>query len=66
MAIDRVPALPDRQQAIKVIEAGSIRLEGDVPLPTLEHEDILVRVHCVALNPFDWYVLRASYHASSL
>lgn len=54
MAVDKTLLLPDRQQAIKVIEAGFIRLEKDIPLPALEDEDILVRVHCVALNPFDW------------
>ena len=55
MAIDQIMGLPERQRAIKVVEASSIRLEKDVPLPEIEEEDILVRVHCVALNPFDWY-----------
>lgn len=55
MAVDQIPALPERQRAIKVVEASSLRLEKDVPLPEIEDEDVLVRVHCVALNPFDWY-----------
>ena len=54
MAVDQYPILPHQQRAIKVVEASSIQLEKDVPLPALEDEDILVRVHCVALNPFDW------------
>lgn len=55
MAIDQVGRLPERQRAIKVAGAGSLRLEKDAAVPPVEDEDILVRVHCVALNPFDWY-----------
>ena len=55
MAIDGIQSLPERQRAIKVLEDNSIRLAEDVPLPPLNDEDVLVRVHCVALNPFDWY-----------
>lgn len=55
MAVDISTVLPKRQRAIKVVEAGALRLEKDAALPQLEDEDILVRVHSVALNPFDWY-----------
>lgn len=54
MAVDQGSVLPKQQRAIKVVEASSIRLEENVPLPEVEDEDILVKVHCVALNPFDW------------
>ncbi|GIZ42215.1 hypothetical protein CKM354_000549100 [Cercospora kikuchii] len=60
MAADHSLPLPDRQRAIKVVEASTVRLEKDVPLPKLEDEDVLVRVHCVALNPFDWKSLDLS------
>lgn len=58
MAVDHIETLPRRQRAIKVVEAGSIRLVKDASLPELDEEDVLVRVHCVALNPFDWYYSR--------
>ncbi|KAH9810133.1 GroES-like protein [Teratosphaeria destructans] len=52
--------LPKTQQAIKVVESSLVRLEDDVPLPDLEEDFVLVRVHCVALNPFDWKSLDLS------
>lgn len=54
MAVDQYPRLPKSQRAIKVVGASSICLEEDIPLPPVEDEDVLVRVHAVALNPFDW------------
>lgn len=54
MASNQVASLPHSQRAIKVVGQGSIQLERDVALPELHDEDVLVRVHCVALNPFDW------------
>lgn len=58
MAIAPLPSLPQRQRAIKVVGNSAIRVEQDTPLPHVKDEDVLVRVHCVALNPFDWYVDR--------
>lgn len=51
--------LPEQHRAIKVLGASALRLEENVSLPKLADEDILVRVHYVALNPFDWSVLNA-------
>ncbi|KXT09855.1 hypothetical protein AC579_2086 [Pseudocercospora musae] len=65
MAVDPPFFLPEAQQAIKVIEAGVIRLEKNIPLPPVGEEDVLVRVHCVALNPFDWKSLDLSPAAGS-
>jgi NADPH:quinone reductase-like Zn-dependent oxidoreductase len=31
----------------------------DVPMPVVKDDDVLVRVHAAALNPFDWHLLRA-------
>ena len=56
MAVDPPFFLPEAQQAVKVIEAGVIRLEKNLPLPPVGEEEVLVRVHCFALNPFDWCV----------
>ncbi|KAK4624100.1 Trans-enoyl reductase iccB [Fulvia fulva] len=60
MAIGQPRTLPERQRAIKVLNDNSIALQEDVPLPPLNDEDVLVRVHCVALNPFDWKSLDLS------
>ena len=30
----------------------------DVPMPAVKDDDVLVRVHAAALNPFDWHLLR--------
>ncbi|CZT19024.1 related to C.carbonum toxD protein [Ramularia collo-cygni] len=65
MGVDQIAVLPDRQRAIKVVGAGTLRLEENAALPQVEDEDILVRVHCVALNPFDWKSLDLSPAAGS-
>lgn len=52
--MNELTGLPQRQRAIKVVAAGSLRLDEDVPLPPLDDEDVLVRVIAIALNPFDW------------
>ncbi|OQD63049.1 hypothetical protein PENPOL_c010G01262 [Penicillium polonicum] len=45
--------LPTSQQALKVASSGKIILETGQPLPQLGADEVLVRVACVALNPYD-------------
>lgn len=50
-------ALPSTQRALKVHGSGDVRLQDGCPLPSLENDQILVRVRCVAINPVDAKVL---------
>jgi aspyridone synthetase trans-acting enoyl reductase len=45
--------LPSTQRAVKVVSAGKVSVQDDCPLPTLQPDEILIRVHCVSLNPAD-------------
>ena len=45
--------LPTSQQALKVASSGRVVLEIGHPLPELGADEVLVRVACVALNPYD-------------
>lgn len=42
-------------KAVKVLGINHAEVQ-DVPLPELQAHEILVKVHCVALNPLDWSV----------
>ncbi|KAF9887503.1 hypothetical protein FE257_010081 [Aspergillus nanangensis] len=49
-----VHELPLSQRALKVESLGQLTLQGNIhPLPQLEPNEVLVRVVCVALNPYD-------------
>lgn len=50
-------SLPTTQKALKVQGPGDVRLQDGCPLPSLEDDQILVRVRCVAINPVDQKVL---------
>ena len=50
-------SLPTSQKALKVHGPGDVRLQDDIPLPHLEDDAVLVRIHCTALNPVDVKVL---------
>src|ERR1700744_4573993 len=52
--------LPSTQRALKVVAAGAVRLENNAPLPRHSENEVLVRVICVGLNPFDWKSLDMS------
>ncbi|RAK81610.1 zinc-binding alcohol dehydrogenase family protein [Aspergillus fijiensis CBS 313.89] len=45
--------LPTTQQALKIAGPGSIELQTSQPLPQLGADEVLVRVACVGLNPYD-------------
>ncbi|PYI20234.1 GroES-like protein [Aspergillus violaceofuscus CBS 115571] len=45
--------LPTTQQALKIAGPGSIELQTSQPLPQLRADEVLVRVACVGLNPYD-------------
>lgn len=46
-------SLPSTQRALKVRGLREVELTESCPLPTLENDEILVRVRCVAINPVD-------------
>lgn len=41
------------QKALKIVSAGKYDLRDDSQVPSIEPDEVLVRVVCVALNPFD-------------
>ncbi|EJD46154.1 GroES-like protein [Auricularia subglabra TFB-10046 SS5] len=45
--------LPQTHQALAVVEPGKVEVTSK-PLPVLEPDSVLVRVHAIALNPTDW------------
>ncbi|WP_299951642.1 NADP-dependent oxidoreductase [uncultured Modestobacter sp.] len=50
--------LPKTMKAVQIHEFGGpevLRYE-EVPVPRLQSDDVLVRVHAVGLNPPDWYL----------
>jgi aspyridone synthetase trans-acting enoyl reductase len=53
-------ALPASQQALKAQALKQMKLHDTSRLPTLEDDEILVRVRCVAINPVDIKVLDMS------
>ncbi|WQF78492.1 Putative GroES-like superfamily, alcohol dehydrogenase-like, NAD(P)-binding domain superfamily [Colletotrichum destructivum] len=50
------PTLPDRQRAVVQAEspAGKLQIVTDRPVPKPAFDEVLVRVHAVAVNPSDW------------
>ncbi|CAE6363335.1 unnamed protein product [Rhizoctonia solani] len=44
---------PQTMKALTVQEGKKVKLE-DVPVPTLDSNEVLIRVHSVAQNPTDW------------
>ncbi|KAH7146885.1 chaperonin 10-like protein [Dactylonectria estremocensis] len=46
-------ATPKSMQALKSVEGHKAAL-FDVPLPNIDHGEVLVRTKAVALNPSDW------------
>ncbi|CAE6366180.1 unnamed protein product [Rhizoctonia solani] len=46
-------SLPEIMQAVTVQEGKKVKLE-EVPVPILEPNEVLIRVHSVAQNPTDW------------
>jgi NADPH:quinone reductase-like Zn-dependent oxidoreductase len=54
------PALPARMQAVLHVRYGRPRdalSVGEVDLPTIEDDEVLVRVHASSLNPAEWYAV---------
>ncbi|UPL02824.1 hypothetical protein LCI18_013758 [Fusarium solani-melongenae] len=51
--MEPIPALPTTQRAV-IIEAGDqVRVRDNVPFPTLQRDQFLVRTDAVAVNPSD-------------
>ncbi|KAJ1308344.1 hypothetical protein OPQ81_004054 [Rhizoctonia solani] len=46
-------SLPRTMKALTVQEGKRVKLE-DIPMPSLEPNEVLIRVHSVAQNPTDW------------
>lgn len=60
MLREMLSELPRTQQALKVQGPGSVELQDGCPLPRPAQDEILVRVVCVSINPFDWKSLDMS------
>lgn len=54
--------LPATQQVLKVAGPNRLVLQSDCPLPTLEDDEVLVRVRCVSVNPVDAKMLDLAPH----
>jgi aspyridone synthetase trans-acting enoyl reductase len=52
--------VPDTQHALKVEGPGAVNLDESCPVPAPQADEVLVRVVCVGLNPFDWKALDMS------
>lgn len=44
---------PKTMKAVKVVGADHAEIQN-VPVPQPQDHEVLVKVHCVALNPLDW------------
>ncbi|KAH9844661.1 GroES-like protein [Teratosphaeria destructans] len=51
---------PETQCALKVQGPGSVVMAEGSPVPHPGHDELLVRVICVGINPFDWKSLDMS------
>ena len=49
---------PQLMKAVRLHVHGGPEVLGvdEVPRPTPQHDELLVRVHAVGLNPPDWYM----------
>lgn len=52
--------LPETQKALKVQGPGSVSLQDSCPVPQPREDEVLVRIVCVGINPFDWKSLDMS------
>ena len=52
-------AVPKTMKAL-VTEKKGVATVQEIPVPTIDADEILVRVVCVALNPTDWKCASAS------
>jgi aspyridone synthetase trans-acting enoyl reductase len=57
--------LPATQQVLKVAGPNRLVLQSDCPLPTLEADEVLVRVRCVSVNPVDAKMLDLAPHVGA-
>ncbi|KAL8809476.1 MAG: hypothetical protein Q9200_003379 [Gallowayella weberi] len=48
-----VSLLPSEQTAIKIIAPGELKVKDNVKIPLIKGDEVLVRIHCVGLNPVD-------------
>ncbi|KAK1491541.1 hypothetical protein CTAM01_10267 [Colletotrichum tamarilloi] len=51
---------PATQKALKVQGAGSVELQDACPVPQPKIDEVLVKVVCIGINPFDWKSLDMS------
>ncbi|KAL8683657.1 MAG: hypothetical protein Q9186_000430 [Xanthomendoza sp. 1 TL-2023] len=45
--------LPSEHTAIKIVAAGEMKVTDHVNIPHIKDDEILVRIHCLGLNPVD-------------
>ncbi|OAA53530.1 DmbC [Cordyceps fumosorosea ARSEF 2679] len=49
-----IASLPRSQNALKIVSPNTFHVDANAPLPTLvDHDSVLIRVVCVAINPVD-------------
>ena len=58
-------ALPATQRALKVAGANKVAVQMACPLPTLQDDEVLVRVRCASINPVDAKMLDLAPHVGA-
>ncbi|KAL9122906.1 MAG: hypothetical protein Q9187_000536 [Circinaria calcarea] len=48
-----ISSVPTTQKGLKIRGPGKMGLAGSLPIPRTQDDEVLVRVCCVALNPYD-------------